>query len=40
MAQHLRVYAALSEDLVSVPSTHTWWLTTTYNSSSRESHAL
>lgn len=31
MAQRLRVATVLAQDLV-----HTWWLTTTHNSSSRE----
>jgi hypothetical protein len=37
MAQWLRAYTVLPEDLRSIPSTHIRWLTTICNSSSRGS---
>jgi hypothetical protein len=40
MAQQLRVLTVLPEDLSSVPSTHIKCLTTTCNSSARESNTL
>ena len=40
IAKCFRACVALAEDLDSIPSTHIRWLTTTCNSSSRESGAL
>lgn len=40
MAEQLRVFTALAEDLSSVPRTQHEQLTTTYNSSSKRSDAL
>ena len=37
MAQQLRVFAALSEHLSSIPSTHIKWFTAAFKASSRGS---